>query len=350
MSVFLLAIGLIFALVGVLILWDYITVVTSYEILPAKVSAFQTRYKRTSKGSSFMYYPVIEYVAYGNKKEFQAKSGASWPMYDIGEPVEVYYSKKYDDVRLKSVAMLIIGPAFILIGLGVSYLFWMNFEMTFFSLLYAVGVSGAIAWFFGTLMRKRGIKNMPDLTQKMRSLSKKVRHTNADDSSNLITKQSELLSSDLPGNKNIKFIGPLFTLVGLIVIGGAIYFGMQRWDFLERAELASGTVIDYRSSTDDDGTTYYPIVEFTPPYSSQPITFQHDVGSSNPSYSRGAVVPILFDPDNAGNAIIDEGLWNWFGPILMSVLGIAFFIVGGMLTRRWLKIKNYEKRKLQQPL
>jgi len=333
--------------VGFLILWDYITVVTSYEILPAKVSAFRTRYKRTGKGSSFMYYPVIEYMAYGNKKEFQAKSGASWPMYDIGEPVEVYYSKKYDDVRLKSVATLIIGPVFMLIGLGVCYLFWSSFEMTFFSLLYAVGVSGAIAWFFGSLMRKKGIESVPAFTQKMRKLSKKVRHNTLDDE-NLITSQSELLSSDLPGNKNIKFIGPIFTLVGLIVIVGAIYFGNQRWDFLERAELANGTVIDYRSSTNDDGTTYYPIVEFTPPYSSQPITFRHDVGSSNPSYSRGAVIPILFDPDNAGNAIIDEGLWNWFAPILMSVLGIAFFVVGGMLTRRWLKIKSYEKRKLQK--
>lgn len=347
MSVFLLAFGLIFALLGVLILWDYITVVTSYEILPARVSAFRTRYKRTSKGSSFMYYPVIEYVAYGNKREFQANSGASWPIYDIGEAVEVYYSKKYDDVRLKSVSMLVIGPVFLLIGLGVCYLFWTSFEMTFFSLLYAVGVSGAIAWFFGSLMRKQGIKNVPDLTQKMRSFSKKVRHKRESGDGNLITKQSELLSTDLPGNKNIKFIGPLFAFVGLIVIGGAVYFGIQRWDFLQRAELTNGTVIDYRSSTDDDGTTYYPIVEFTPPYSGQPITFQHDVGSSSPSYSRGAIVPILFDPANAGNAIIDEGLWNWFGPILMSVLGVVFFGVGGTLTRRWIKIKSYEKKKLQ---
>lgn len=350
MSVFLLVFGLVFALVGALILWDYITVVTSYEILPAKVTAFRTRYKRTRKGSSFMYYPVVEYIAYGNKKEFQANSGDNWPMYDIGEPVEVYYSQKYDDVRLKSVSMLIFGPLFLLIGLVICYLFWTSFEMTFFSLLYAVGISGAVAWFFGSLMRKKDINSVPDLTQKVRSISKKVRHKNESDDSNLITKQSELLISDLPGNKNIKFIGPLFALVGLIVIAGAIYFGIQRWDFLERAEMANGTVIDYRSSTDDDGTTYYPIVEFTPPYSSQPITFQHDVGSSNPSYSRGAMVPVLFDPDNAGNAIINEGLWNWFGPILMSVLAVAFFGVGGTLTRRWLKMRNYEKRKLQQPL
>lgn len=350
MSVFLLAFGLIFALVGVLILWDYITVVTSYKILPAKVTAFRTRSKRTRKGSSFMYYPVIEYIAYGNKKEFQANSGASWPMYDIGEAVEVYYSKKYDDVRLKSVSMLVIGPLFLLIGLVVCYLFWTSFEMTFFSLLYAVGVSGAIAWFFGSLLRKRGIKNVPDLTQKMRSISKKVRHKNEIDDSNLITKQSELLSADLPGNNNLKIIGPVFAIVGLIVIGGAIYFGIDRRDFLEKAELAEGTVIDYRSSTGDDGTTYYPIVEFTPPYSSQVITFQHDVGSSSPSYSQGAVVPVLFDPDKAGNAIIDEGLWNWFGPILMSVLGIAFFVMGGAVTRRWLKMKRYEKKRIQQSL
>ncbi len=289
-----------------------------------------------------MYYPVIEYVAYGNKKEFQSKSGASWPMHDIGEVVEVYYSKKYDDIRLKSVVQGVFGLVFLLIGVVICYFFWANFEMGFFSLIYAAGASGAIAWFFESLLRKKDIKNVQELSQEVRTLREKVRHKKTtDDNDKLITTQSELLSSKQLANKNIKIIGSVFAIVGLVVIGGAIYFGLDRWDFMETAELGEGTVIDYRSSIGDDERTYYPIVEFTPPGTSQPITFQHDVGSSHKSYSIGALVPVLYDPDNAADAIVDEGLWNWFGPIIMNVLGVTFFGVGGTLTRRWLKIRRY---------
>lgn len=348
MSVFFLVFGLIFGLVGGVILWDYVTVVRTYEVLSGKVVAFQKRYKRTKKGSSTIYYPVIEYIAYGNKKEFQANSGASWPMYDIGESVEVYYSKKHEDARLKSTIQLIIGPVFLLVGLGVCYFFWSNFEPSVISYLWTFGVSGAAAWFLGKLLRKKDIKSIPDLKQKTSELKKKVRHKNSDEDDSLITEQSELMSPDHPSNKNLKFIGPVFALVGLAAIGMAIYLGMNRWDFLERAELAEGTVIEYRSHTDDDGTTYYPIVEYKPPSVSQTITFQHDVGSSNPSYSRGEVVPVLFDPNNMQHAIIDEGLWNWFGPIIISVLGLAFFFAGTALTRRWLKVKRFKKKSLSQ--
>ena len=115
MSVFLLLFGLTFGLAGIVVLWDYITVSTTYDIVPGKVKAFRKRQKRSRKSSSTIYYPVIEYIAYGNKKEFQANSGASWPMYDIGEQVEVYYSKKYDDERVNSKMSAILGSIFCLV-------------------------------------------------------------------------------------------------------------------------------------------------------------------------------------------------------------------------------------------
>jgi len=344
MSVFFLLFGLIFALTGAVIVWDYITVVRSYEIIPGKVIAFRRKYKRSRKSASYIYYPVIEFIGKGNKKEFQAKSGASWPMYDIGESVEVYYSNKYDDQRLKSVAQGIIGPIFMVVGLVICYIFWINFEMSFFSLVTAFGLSGVVAWFFGSMLRKREIKSVPDLAQEVRSLRKKVRH-NHPSKDNLLTTQQELDNPDLPENKNLKFIGPVFAVIGLLAIAGAIYVGINRWNFLDRAQTAEGRVIDFKSQTDDDGTTYYPIVEFVHPPTGQSITFKHDVGSSTPSYGRGAAVPILYDPGNASHAIIDDGLWNWFATILISVIGIAFFGVGSTLTRKWWKQERFKKRR-----
>jgi hypothetical protein len=347
MSIFFLFFGLIFALVGGVMLWDYITVVTSYEILSAKVIGFRTRYKRSKNSTTLMYYPVIKYIAYGNSREFQSKSGASWPMYDIGEAVEVYYSKKYDDNRLKSVTPAIMGVVFLVIGLVICYLFWANFQMSFFSLVTAVGLSGAIAWFFGSMMRKKGIQSVPDLTQKVRDIRKNARHKSESDG-NLITSQLELEEKERTGNKNAQFVGPLFAFIGLVTIGISIYVGMNRWDFLGRAEPVDGKVVDYRSSTDDDGTTYYPIVEFSLPTQPQSITFQHDVGSSHRSYSLGTVVPVLFDPNNTANAIIDEGLWNWFATIMISFVGLLFFWIGSSLTWKLIKRKRYRKKKLSQ--
>ena len=343
MSIFFLLFGLVFALSGVVLLWDYITVFTTYEILPGKVKAFQKRQKRSKNSSTTIYYPVIEYIAYGNTKEFQANSGSSWPMYDIGEAVEVYYSKKYDDGRLKSITSAVVGSIFCLIGLGICYLFWVNVEMTFFSLIPAVGLSGAVAWFFGMMLRKKEIKSVPELTQKVRNYKKEKKLKNGP-GDNLITTQKELMDRDQPANKNIKIIGPVFTCIGFLVICGAVYVGLNRWDFLDRALLTEGEVIRFEQRTDDDGTTYYPVVEFQLPDVNQKITFQHDVGSSTPSYNRGAVVPVLYDPDNIREAIIDEGIWNWFGPIVISVVGCSFFFLGGALTVRWMKVKRFQKK------
>mgnify|MGYP000524115541 CR=1 FL=1 len=344
MSGFLLLFGLIFMWIGGMVVYDYYTVVTTYETIPGKVKAFRMQQRRSRNSNSLMYYPIIEYVAYGNEKELKANSGASWPMYDIGESVEVYYSRKIDEARLKSITQSVIGSIFFLIGLGICYYFWSNFEITFFSLLFTLGPAVLLAWFLGSLMRKNNITSMPEISHKIRNLRKKSAQKDQDDDASLITEQSDLMSTDLPGNKNIKVVGPIFALVGLLAIAMAMYLGLQRWNFLERALPVEGTVIEYYASTDSDGTTYYPVVEFKSPESGRAVTFRHDVGSSHPSYSRGALVPVLYDPDNNYEAIIDEDLWNWFGTILISVLGFAFLGMGITMIRRWLKIERFKKK------
>lgn len=344
MSGFLLLFGLIFMWVGGMIVYDYYTVITTYETIPGTVKAFRTQQRRTRSSNSLMYYPIIEFIAYGHERELKSSSGASWPMYDIGEAVEVYYSREFDDARLKSITQAVIGTVFFIVGLGICYFFWTNFEITLFSMLFTLGPAVVLAWFLGSLMRKRNISSVPELSNKMRELRKKTISKKPEDGGTYISSQSKLMSADLPGNKNLKFVGPIFTIVGLLALGMALYLGLQRWDFLDRALPVQGEVIEYYASTDSDGTTYYPVVEFKSPESGTSVTFRHDVGSSHPSYSRGALVPVLYDPDNNFEAIIDEGLWNWFGPILISVLGFAFFGMGIAMIRRWLKIEAFKKK------
>ena len=95
-----------------------------------------------------------------------------------------------------------------------------------------------------------------------------------------------------------------------------------------------------KTSSSDHGTStvYYPVVEYVPQSIQQSaqerqhnIRFQHDVGTSPPSYHRGDEVRVLYSPSNPDEAIIDEGWMNYFGPLLMVALGVIFTIVAVLI-------------------
>jgi hypothetical protein len=88
-------------------------------------------------------------------------------------------------------------------------------------------------------------------------------------------------------------------------------------------------------------------VKYTPPGESMAITFEHDVGSSHPSYSVGDAVTVLYSPDDYNEAIIEAGLMNWFGPILMIFLGSIFVLVSGTLIRSVMKRKATTEEQLE---
>jgi len=123
--------------------------------------------------------------------------------------------------------------------------------------------------------------------------------------------------------------------------------GLDRWHFLQNAQKIQGLVIDFESSTStSDGqttTTYAPIIEYTPPRLNSSIKFTDDLSSSSHSNSIGDKVPVLYLPDSPSEAIMDKGLLNWFGPGLLSFMGIIFTLISLSLIKRNKKLKKYEQ-------
>ena len=141
-------------------------------------------------------------------------------------------------------------------------------------------------------------------------------------------------------SKSLRWIGPAFTVIGLATVLLGIYLGKNRAAFLEVSRKGQGEVVSLNSKRSDDGYVYYPVVRYSPPGSDRSLTFEHDVGSSPPSYRVGEKVEVLYHPDDPANAIIDAGIMNWFGPGLALLLGTVFTAAGIFSFNHWRKLKK----------
>ncbi|NGP75402.1 DUF3592 domain-containing protein [Balneolaceae bacterium YR4-1] len=347
MDIILLLVGAIFAFAGFAILWNQLYALLYFDRAVGKVIALERRTTPESnsrKKGGPMYYPVVEYIGKGNMLTFTGNTGSNWPAYEIGEEVNVLYSYDTKDAQLKSAVPLFIGLIFGLIGLGLCYYFFITFTFSLFSMaIYAFG-GILIVRQVKKGLKKRDINSLDELKESFRNTEMKTKKGTAPEQSVRINNTEELNREVFKKSKGLKYVGPVFTLVGLALVGLSIYLGMKRAEFLETALTASGEVTRLIESRSDDSYVYYPMVEFTVPGSEQAITFRHDSGSNPPSYSVGEVVSVLYDPQNPHNAIIDGGLLNWFATALTSLLGLIFAGVGISSVISWQKYKRITDR------
>jgi nitrogen fixation-related uncharacterized protein len=130
------------------------------------------------------------------------------------------------------------------------------------------------------------------------------------------------------------------TIAFLFVCGGivALFFGVRMyWEsatFAERANEASGTVVDYEKIVRGTGSNerkdvrYYVIVEFTVA-DGRRYRFQgpHRQEEGPFKISKGDVVSVLYDPADPQNAKVNSFLGMWFASTILIVVGIAFILV-----------------------
>ncbi len=129
-----------------------------------------------------------------------------------------------------------------------------------------------------------------------------------------------------------KIIAGFFVLLlGIGLLAGAYFMTRATLDFRATALHAEGTVTDFlEEDTTDKGkhkTMYRPVVEFTAA-SGQIIHFNSDTSSSTPSYNRGDKVPVLYPASTPERARIDSFMSNWFGPLILAVLGLVGSLIG----------------------
>jgi hypothetical protein len=124
--------------------------------------------------------------------------------------------------------------------------------------------------------------------------------------------------------------GYFFLVPGVLMLFGAIWTGYRAWSFRESGDKSQGTVVSNRYSTDSDGGgTYHPEVEFATP-DGQRHRFISKVGQSPAAFKVGEQVPVVYDRDTPESASIDTIGEQYFGPIMLSILGSVFTLVGAI--------------------
>jgi hypothetical protein len=124
--------------------------------------------------------------------------------------------------------------------------------------------------------------------------------------------------------KNIfsrQLTGPfIFLLFGLLffAIGSGLTYRQRTFE--KQGIETQGVVVGLQESTDSDGSTYAPIVNFKAS-SGQSVEFVTSYYSSPPSYEVGQTVTVVYSPEKPEKAVI-KGDGQLFHIIFMLVGGV----------------------------
>lgn len=116
-------------------------------------------------------------------------------------------------------------------------------------------------------------------------------------------------------------IGAIFAVIGF----GMIINDMM---FESRAERAGGTVIRNIRSSDSDGVSYRPVVEFRDATGMR-REFASSMSTSWVAYNEGDAVDVLYDPTSPDRASIDSSMERFILPGMFAGMGSLFVFIGG---------------------
>ncbi len=135
--------------------------------------------------------------------------------------------------------------------------------------------------------------------------------------------------------KTITIITYIFSVIGIAMLAGALYWVQNIRTFVDQASTAQGTVVDWvqsrsssSSSSSGSSSTWAPVVRFVTA-KGEKIEFTSGVSSSPPSYSKGESVEVLYDPGAPRAARIKGFVALWLGPMIVGGIGSIFFLIGG---------------------
>ncbi len=121
-------------------------------------------------------------------------------------------------------------------------------------------------------------------------------------------------------------------VLGLVFLAIALFSYIKETRFLQKAEQATGRVVDLRrnAGTDSHGSafiTYYPIIHFQN-REGREVEYEGGIGSDPPAYKIGQTVEMYYDPDNP-KAIQMHKFWSQYGAaFLFGILGLVFMLIG----------------------
>jgi hypothetical protein len=120
------------------------------------------------------------------------------------------------------------------------------------------------------------------------------------------------------------FIGTLIlSIVGLILMIGAILKIVGNIFFLRLSQKATGTVVNLKMAqggTRSRHKVYLPVVEFEPVVNHK-IRIDATVGANPPDYQIGDLVTVRFLPKRPGGGKIQSFWEMWFVPVVCFAVG-----------------------------
>lgn len=121
--------------------------------------------------------------------------------------------------------------------------------------------------------------------------------------------------------------GAVFGLGGLIALVIGLVWGYNSWQRTQTNVETQGVVVDLLESRDSDGDrTFRPVIEFVAE-NGLTYTLQSNFGRSDPP-EIGETIGVYYDRDDPNDASESSWLALWLGPLILTVMGSIFVIVG----------------------
>lgn len=119
------------------------------------------------------------------------------------------------------------------------------------------------------------------------------------------------------------FIGPLFILIGVILLVLGIFIGNSQRSYRANSEYTTATItmIEKRFPNDFKKSKHVVYVE----YVVDDVSYNGKLNYYTSNMSEGEAVGIYYDPHNPQSFKADSGL---FVPVLTCGLGVLFLIIG----------------------
>ena len=129
----------------------------------------------------------------------------------------------------------------------------------------------------------------------------------------------------------------IFAICSLPFIGVGLHEAYLSNREIKNFAPAFGTVVGNSSTTIfNDGTVsnvFLPVIEFVLP-DERKIRFTDKVGSFPADYEIGAVLEIIYNPENPSDARINSWKRIWLVPVLLISVGSLLMIAGIIIARR----------------
>jgi hypothetical protein len=160
------------------------------------------------------------------------------------------------------------------------------------------------------------------------------------------------MTADIKQMKRTIAICALISLIPLAIIGAGVCWALKRHAVYTTYKKTKGEILKLETKRENrmdvaGQTSYYPRIVYSDE-NDQAHVFTSKVGSNPPIGREGERINLLVNPSNPKDVVIDTFFFKWFGPTVVSVIGLVLLLaVGGVSAA--IIAGQYKQRKTTEP-